>query len=347
MPNIIKDAHLPYLDGWRGLAIACLLLGHFFPVGGLNFGTVGVHLFFVLSGLLMTRILFVQKVALGVFYKRRIARIFPSVYVYLMVVTILFALSGREIGILELLSAATFTNNYVTPDGPWTMPFGHIWSLSVEEHAYIALSVIAVATRISERRSIRAVGLATGAMALVVCLYAAVPAGGAPKGLWSHSEVAAFGIFASSLLFLCGAQRAGSALHPLALAALLAVGIAAHWWAVPVPVRLLVGCGAFALALNSLHRAPGILHRLLEWAPLRQAGTWSFSLYLWQQPFYQLVHHEGMHPALGLALSVIAGIAAFHTVEQPARAWLNRVWSQPAPVREVVPDEDEVETSQR
>ena len=71
------NRHIPYLDGWRGLAVAFLLLGHFFPVDGINFGTVGVHLFFVLSGLLMTRILFVQKVPLALFYQRRIARIFP------------------------------------------------------------------------------------------------------------------------------------------------------------------------------------------------------------------------------------------------------------------------------
>ena len=327
------STYIPYLDGWRGLAIASLLLGHFFPVGGLNFGLVGVHLFFVLSGLLMTRILFMQRVPLALFYKRRIARIFPSVYVYLLVVTTVFALSGREIGMLELLGAATFTNNYVTPDGPWTMPFGHIWSLSVEEHAYIALSIMAVATRASERRSIRAVGLATGAMAFVACVYAVVFSGASDAGVWSHSEVAAFGIFASSLQFLYGARRAGSALHPLFIIAMVAVGIAAHWWTAPAPVRLLVGCGAFALALNSLHRAPGMLHRLLEWAPLRRIGAWSFSLYLWQQPFYQLVRHDGMHPALGLALSLLTGILAFHCVEQPGRAWLNRVWSQPPGVR--------------
>lgn len=326
-----NGAHLPYLDGWRGLAIACLLLGHFFPVPGLNFGTIGVHLFFVLSGLLMTRILFLQKVPLALFYKRRIARIFPSVYVYLLVVTILFALSGREIALRELLGAATFTNNYLDLDGPWRMPFGHIWSLSVEEHAYVALSLIAVATRASRRRSLAAVGMATLAMAAIACAYAVAFGGARLESVWSHSEVAAFGIFASGLLLLCRSRDDAAPLHPLAIAALLALGLAAHWWSLPPPVRLLLGCGAFALALNWLHRAPGLAQRCLEWALLRRLGLWSYSIYLWQQPFYQLVHREGMHPALGLALSLLVGIAAFYAVEQPARSWLNRRWARPAP----------------
>lgn len=331
MPSATEHTHIPYLDGWRGLAVACLLLGHFFPIPGINFGSLGVRLFFVLSGLLMARLLFIQKVPLGLFYKRRIARIFPSVYVYLLVVSLAYALTGREINLLELASAATFTNNYVTPEGAWTMPFGHVWSLSVEEHAYIALSLIAVASRASERRSALAVFLATAAMVLAAFVYAATLGTARFASVRMHSEVAAFGIFVSSLLLLCGAGRKQTRLPALALAALMVLGVGAHWWGVPPPFRMLVGCGAFALALNHLHRAPGTLHRLLEWKPLRQLGVWSFSIYLWQQPFYMLVHREGMHPALGLALGLVTGVIAFHTVEQPARTWLNRRWSKPAP----------------
>ena len=319
--------HLPYLDGWRGLAIACLLLGHFFAVPGINFGTVGVHLFFVLSGLLMTRILFVQKPPLRLFYQRRIARIFPSVYVYLLVVSLLFLLGGRELSMLELLTAATFTNNYILPAGNWTMPFGHIWSLSVEEHAYVLLSLVAVATRSSARRSLLGVGLVVGTIVLLAGAYGVA---GVPKVTWHHSEVAAYGIFASSLVFLWRGRHGGLSAHPLAVPLLMLIGLAAHWWSAPAPLRLLVGCGAFALALNSLERAPARLHALLSWAPLRRLGVWSFSLYLWQQPFYQLVRHEGMHPALGLALGLVVGVAAFYAIEQPARDYLNRRWA-PAP----------------
>jgi peptidoglycan/LPS O-acetylase OafA/YrhL len=347
MSSLSGNSHLPYLDGWRGLAIVCLLIGHFFAVPGINFGTVGVNLFFVLSGLLMARILFVQKTPLRYFYKRRIARVFPSVYAYLALVSTLFWLGGREVSMLELLSAATFTNNYITPATTWTMPFGHIWSLSVEEHAYVVLSIVALAARASTRRSVRALALSTGIIAFIACLYGIGVNEAAGAGRWGQTEVASFGIFASGLLLLCGTQTAQARQHPLAVPALLLLGLAAHWWSVPGVVRLLVGCGAFALAVNSLHRAPALLHALLEWAPLRQLGVWSFSLYLWQQPFYQLVHRFGMDPVLGVALSLLTGATAFYVLEKPARAWLNRVWSGAAPVPLAVstPEDDEAETS--
>lgn len=322
-------AYLPFLDGWRGIAVGLLLLGHFFPVPGINFGTVGVHLFFVLSGFLMTRILFVQKVPLKQFYQRRIARVFPSVYVFLTTVTLIFIVSGRDVSLVELLTAATFTNNYLLPPGQWTMPFGHIWSLSVEEHAYVVLSVAAVLSRSTPGRSVRALALLTGATVLAILLYALVLDSKAVTRAWGHSEVAAFGIFASGLLFLCLAQGPGARPRPWMVAALLVVGLGAHWWSVPAAVRLLVGCGAFALALNWLAATPGILRRALEFAPLRWLGACSFSLYLWQQPFYQLVRHAGLDPALGLALSLATGVLAFYTIEQPARRYLNARWSQP------------------
>lgn len=329
--------HIACLDGWRGAAIAALLLGHFYPVPGLNFGTLGVNLFFVLSGLLMTRILFVQKQPLGIFYRRRVARIFPSVYVFLGVTTLAFLLAGRELSPLELLSAATFTNNYIVPEGPWRMPVGHIWSLSVEEHAYVLLSLLAVLTRASGQRSVRAVGMATAAIALVALLYASINDGAALARLWLHSEVSAFGIFASSLVFLCGGGQRRAGWDRVAVPLLLLVGCAAHWWSAQAPLRLLLGCGAFALAVTRLQHAPWVVIRVFELAPLRQLGVWSFSLYLWQQPFYQLVRHDGMHPALGLGLSLLVGAAAHYLIEKPARAWLNAHWGKPAPVPAPVP----------
>ena len=58
-------AHIGYLDGWRGMAILLVLIGHFYPIKAMNLGTLGVDLFFVLSGRLMADILFVQKAKLN------------------------------------------------------------------------------------------------------------------------------------------------------------------------------------------------------------------------------------------------------------------------------------------
>jgi peptidoglycan/LPS O-acetylase OafA/YrhL len=315
--------HIPYLDGWRGLAILFLLIGHFFPIPGVNFGAVGVALFFVLSGFLMSKILFIDKVPLPIFYRRRIARILPSAAVLLAVVALAYLAIGREISSYELLAAATFTNNYFVTSGPWTMPVGHIWSLSVEEHAYILLSLVALMCRARKTSGQAALGTLAGAAAAIAVMYwFAFGSKGVP-GLWLHTEVAAFGIMASAFLLLAFRERRPD-LPPIALPLLVALGICAYWWRVVPPATLVIGCGAFALALNMLDRSPGLFRTFLEFRPLRQLGIWSYSLYLWQQPFYMLKDRAGWPVPLALACALVLGVTAFYLVENPARLWLNR-----------------------
>src|SRR5579872_1267137 len=83
-----SSKRIDYLDGWRGLAILVVLVAHFGHLESTNLGLFGVELFFVLSGLLMARILYEQRMPIGEFYRRRIARIFPLFYLF--VFTILF-----------------------------------------------------------------------------------------------------------------------------------------------------------------------------------------------------------------------------------------------------------------
>lgn len=329
--------HIPYLDGWRGLAIVFLLIGHFLPVPGLNFGAVGVSLFFVLSGFLMSKILFIDKVPLPIFYRRRVSRILPSVVVLLAVVVLAYLFTGREISAYELLSAATFTNNYFADTGPSPMPLGHMWSLSVEEHAYILLSLLALSCRARKTSGLAELGMTAATAAGIALLYWFAFGQNASKGLWLHSEVMAFGIVVSGFLLLAFRVRR-PALPALAVPLLVVGGICAYWWRSTPPFMLIAGGGAFALALNLLDRSPGLFRTILEFRPLRQMGVWSFSLYLWQQPFY-LLDFDVVPPLLALAASLAAGIAAFYLVENPARTWLNRVLT---PKIEIPPGEDDV-----
>ncbi len=320
--------HIPYLDGWRGLAIACLLIGHFFPVPGINLGTVGVALFFVLSGLLMARVLFLQKTDLRTFYQRRIARVFPSIAVYLTVVSCAFMLAGQPIALAELLPAMTFTNNYFVTSN-WTMPFGHIWSLSVEEHSYVVLSLAAAWSRLRGGRGISSMGAVLAMVVLATGMYSLAPAP-VPPNVFLRSEVASFGIFFSGFALLVFHFRGLHPAWPWCAPLLLAIGVAAHWWSVPAGIRILVGWGALALAVNTMAQAPRRFLAVLEWAWLRKLGTISFSLYLWQQPFYQLVHHDGMPPLPGLLLALAVGTAAFYLIERPMRRYLNSLWTKQA-----------------
>jgi peptidoglycan/LPS O-acetylase OafA/YrhL len=320
--------HLPYLDGWRGLAIAFLMAGHFFPMRGINLGAVGVDLFFVLSGLLMGRILFVEQVPIRTFYRRRIARIFPPAYAFLALILLWYLARGESVRWRELAAAAGFVNNYVLHDGNGApMPFGHFWSLCVEEHSYVVLSVVALAAR--------ARGMS--AKAAIAVLLAAAAASGLQYMLnyqgpdlyherWLRSEVSAFGILASAFVLLCLHGKRTRQVPGSVILLLGGCGVALHWWSVPLGVRTLAGVSALALAVNLLERAPGWVHAMLSLRWLRQLGVWSFSIYLWQQPFY-LAASDGRLPAsVGALAAVLAGIASFYLVEQPARAYLNRRW---------------------
>lgn len=328
--------HIPYLDGWRGLAIAFLLAGHFFPVAGINFGAVGVNLFFVLSGFLMARLLFIDAVPLSTFYRRRVARIFPAVFFFIAAILAGHVLVRRPIGWQETLAAAGFVNNYFPgPPGAAAMPFGHIWSLSVEEHSYVVLSLAALAARAGLLGARRAAGLLAVCSAGAGIWYWATYTGTRLHfDRWMHTEVSAFGILASSFLLLCLHGRALPRSAGMAVPLLALLGLALHWWSVPLPVATIAGVGAFALAINLLRAAPPWLHALLSFAPLRRLGTWSFSIYLWQQPFYLYAPDDAASRAAALLLAAAAGIASFYLVEQPARSWLNRRWgAKPAPAR--------------
>lgn len=183
--------YLPYLDGWRGLAICFLLIGHFFPVPGINLGSAGVNLFFVLSGFLMARLLFLDEVPIPTFYRRRAARIFPAVLCFLAVVVVAFLAFGKPISWPEVAAAAAFVNNYFPgPPGASVMPFGHIWSLRVEEHSYILLSLVALAARSRLVKAQWVVVLLTILFALVGVGYWFMYKGQhLESDRWLHSEV--------------------------------------------------------------------------------------------------------------------------------------------------------------
>ncbi|MER8439086.1 hypothetical protein NKH36_02760 [Mesorhizobium sp. M1312] len=81
-----------------------------------------------------------------------------------------------------------------------------------------------------------------------------------------------------------------------------------------------------ALAVNSLDFSARYLTGFLSCWPMATLGLWSYSLYLWQQPFYKFVYSQGGAPLLMLAGAFACALCSYYIVEKPARAWLNRNW---------------------
>jgi peptidoglycan/LPS O-acetylase OafA/YrhL len=314
-----------YLDGWRGLAILLVLADHFLPTQDFESGILGVDVFFCLSGALMSRILFVKRTPLSTFYKRRISRILPVFLLFVLVIHAVALLVGWAFTHVEFLATLTFLRTYV-PSSPvlWSsaLPIGHLWSLNVEEHCYVLLSLLTLPALVRGREGWVLIGLGCASIAMFL-FYAEFPAI-APEVFEIRTEAAA-----SCLLISAGyclvRERFVRFVQPwMPIAATLLAGLMywrlhLPWWAPEIVAPFLL-----AFAVNHLAEAAAWFKRLLATAPMRLMGLWSYSIYLWQQPFYIYKAQFGAAPAVVLLMAV--SLASFYLFENPVRSWLNRHW---------------------
>ena len=342
---------LPYLDGWRGLAVIALLAGHFLDVPGFNFGRVGVELFFVLSGRLMAEILFVRRQPIGEFFRRRVARLWPALAFYTVVTWAVLPPVGRLHATgPEALSVLTFSSNYLLPGGP-TSVLGHTWSLCVEEHAYVILACLAVlARRVSGRVALIAMAVACAGMLNGVVRSGLFDAG--YRAVYVKTDVRIASIFLGCAFYLLlrvsriswpgydsPIARRAATLLPLGFAA---AGLLLNLKDVPDSIKYSAGSACLAVAVCTGDRLPRRARGLLGAPALTMAGTWSYSIYLWQQPFYKLSGQliarledplaDAAVAGTLLALSLACGVASFYAVERPARRWLNARWAMNSPM---------------
>ena len=316
----MADERIDYLDGWRGLSIFFVLQGHFLSIPWIDLGGFGVVMFFCLSGRLMAHLLFERRQPLGQFYRRRISRVFPAFAVFVVAMFLLAAFRGRSFSGMEFASTILFLRTYFPAPGIWGtgMPIGHLWSLNVEEHAYLLMSLLVLL------RVFREGWVMLGAAALCVVIGFAYIKFGGPFWGQLGTEVAASFIFASAgyRLVCSRVRRLLPSWVPVACLVLAAAISQASpvWW-----LSQAVNPFLMAVAVNHLSEAPGWLRAGLSVAMLRQVGLWSFSLYLWQQPFYA-ARHAGTAWPLALAGATCAGLASFYLIERPFRTWLNTHW---------------------
>lgn len=355
-----KTSLRPDIQGLRAVAVLAVIADHLFawPAGGF----IGVDIFFVISGFLITGILVREqektgRISFTNFYRRRVRRILP-IAVVVLAVTVgaswLLFLSGRAQSVtVDAIWSALFSANwhfaingtdYLKADGP-VSPLQHFWSLSVEEQFYVLwpwlvvllLGTLAARMGWTPSRARRALGVAM----VVVC------AASFSWALWETQT-------ATTVAYFSTFSRAWE----LGVGALLAVS-ATTLQKLPHYLRPILGWtglagiafGLFFVNAGTAFPAPGALVPVLATALLIAAGTGgaqrfmvpltnritryvgdiSYSLYLWHFPVIILVAAlmppDALYNAVVLVVMAALSVLSYHFVEDPIR---RSSWLEPA-----------------
>jgi len=140
--DLLASDHLPALDGLRAVAVAAVMVFHF-GAASFYWAKLGVTLFFVLSGFLITLLLMREREATGSvslrsFYIRRALRIFPAYYVFLLLSFAWMLIEGQDVPAALVFSDGFYVLNYVQSFGAFRdTPVSHGWTLGVEEQFYL------------------------------------------------------------------------------------------------------------------------------------------------------------------------------------------------------------------
>ncbi len=335
--------YLPTLHGWRAIAIGAVLLCHgFAPANSdslprtqklisevaLRLGPQGVSLFFAISGFLITTLLLDElqrtgRISMRGFYIRRAFRILPPAFVYLAVIALLGAFGVIALQRGEVLSGALFYNNY-WPDRTWWTQ--HYWSLSVEEHFYLFWPTLLVLLGI---RRVRWVGAA-----LIVATAFWRPwslehiHNTLPSLQRTDMRLDAF-MFACLLAILVRDQELGPRLVAQLVrpsVRIASVLILAVVWIISVKIemqatRFLIQSALLPVIVVSTVYSPGDwVGRILESKPFRWVGYISYSVYLWQMPFFY--PPPDMHSAVRwfvprTALAIGVAYVSYRVIEKP------------------------------
>jgi peptidoglycan/LPS O-acetylase OafA/YrhL len=329
-------ARIRSLDGLRAVSIVLVFIAHLAGTRGApdratierifgDSGNFGVRVFFVISGFLITNLLFEEQrktgtISLRGFYLRRTFRIFPAFYAYLLVVFVAAQVGLVALRPWDMLAASTYTINYHY-DRSWYV--GHIWSLSVEEQFYLVWPALLL--MLGARSALwTAVCVTLVAPVVRVTVMRFVPAwrAGVGESFPTVADAIAAGCLLAALRDRLWAiprvQRALASgwfvLVPLSVVA-----------ANRLPLRFALSVGetimnlGIALIVERAVRFPdGLTGRFLNARPVAYVGSLSYSLYLWQQPFFNR-HSEATVASfpLNLAIVIVLAVASHHLIEKP------------------------------
>ena len=344
----VSQARVPALDGLRSVAVALVLAGHgaeaYVPdvvkypfLSPLFNSSLGVRLFFVLSGFLITSLLLKEyqqrgSVDLMAFMGRRALRIWPALYFYLVVMIALVHAGIISISSGQFFSAATFLWNYsplLVPhsngQGWWFL--GHLWTLSLEQQFYLVwpFMIMLVGWR---RVTIFAFAVPFLLPLLRVLIYFMLPGQRGLLGMMFHTAIDS--ILIGCIFALCQHHiRGWLAATPwiFSLSLIFVFLISPILGDCFSPYRITVGFGLDAVCCGILilsaqlpfDRFTGLWSGFLSLPPLVFIGSISYGLYLWQQPFLTSLNStiSGRFP-LSIVAALLCAILSYNLIEKPA-----------------------------
>jgi peptidoglycan/LPS O-acetylase OafA/YrhL len=348
----VTDRYRPHLDGLRAVAVYLVVLFH---AGSSQFsgGYIGVDVFFVLSGFLVTQLLLRDitargSIQFGRFYSRRFRRLLPAAFVVLIVTAVVFTAIAAPADVVSAVGSFKSAFLYVTN---WyfihssTGYFGadisqnpvlHFWSLAVEEQFYLvwplALGGIFFVTRRMERdRQLRAITTIVGAGAVASVVWALALRGSNPNRAYYGTDARAYELLAGALIalvpaFVSTAQRLRRSTRVASVASVVAVVVlATSWFHLDAIERgVAVTLVTFVLIVSLEAAEGGIAQRVLSTGPMVYLGKISYGTYLWHWIVILVILKKfeiSTSATIGIACLVATALAAlsFELLEHPVR----------------------------
>lgn len=351
----MASARIASLDGLRALSIAFVFVAHSASSTGFgplerycaNFGRLGVWIFFVISGFIITLLLLREAdrrpISLKNFYLRRALRLVPALLTYLAFLAILQS-SGFALGVapINFLSSALFLVPYLpwgAENHPWST--GGLWSLAVEEHFYLLWPPLLVWFGI-RRAKLVLVGFIVVTPLCRILWYklrldplgssllgvADLMAFGAVGAIWHHKRPEQLFKVLSFRPVLCRC----AALSVTAGIFALWINHSGAFFTVPMGMSM-IGLSITYLVLSVSLIPGGLIWRLLNAPIIVWVGGISYSMYIWNSVFlhkYTISAPWWQQFPANLALAMLAAVACHYFVERPFLSLKSRFQSNSA-----------------
>ncbi|WP_221248698.1 acyltransferase family protein [Desulfuromonas versatilis] len=333
----MSTSRIPCLDGIRCIAVAFVLLAHcngtrYFTLPGrlgdlLHVGNLGVRIFFVLSGFLITTLLLQERekygqISLKNFYIRRTIRIFPALYFFVACVVTANSFGWIQLSFSDVLHSLTYTMNYHYDRG-WEV--GHLWSLAVEEQFYLLWPIALIF--FGNRRGLWfALGVVVAVPIIRVLTWEFFPSQrpGIGESFQTVCDALATGCLLAGLRHYWGAPKIkdrciGGVWVPLIAFGVLTLNYFSSYISISYTVGTTLMNFVIALLIDWAIRNPETrTGHVLNSRIFAYLGALSYSLYLWQQPFLNRASESILCAfPLNIILAFAAAIFSYHLVEQP------------------------------